>query len=482
MCGLFGQINTKVEKFNYPIFCTLGVANDVRGGDSCGVFIDGKVEYGIDKSKHFLDFMVKSDLLENTKKCKIAFGHCRKTSVGTTSLETAQPVVIKEDNVIKYVLMHNGTIYNIEQLAKKYVPELDINGMSDSQVMARIFYAGHYEALKEYNGSAVFIIADYRKNADNPKILWFKGESRINTISERTDEERPLYFIEKNGTIYFSSLMSYLFPFCKKDDVYETDTNILYEVKNGDLYEVRKYDRTKQCQVKDTTVTTTEETKSKCELNVISTDIYSAPRSSFNSYNYYDTRCNDGNFLLPMPFDTEGFIDIDPAYITVFEDYDSVSVGNDLLFYIKKPNNLLHGGFHISSFGYISESRWAYTTECWFWQGVMLKNKDCFHFLTKVAYECNYDPIELMVMFPEIVYYFSVLPAYNEPRKILVNGYNMPYTGEIRVPFTKRKFKIEDGIIKETTTDMCNFNPEKMLKEFENYNPGTDDYVLGLNN
>jgi asparagine synthetase B (glutamine-hydrolysing) len=49
MCGIFGTISLKSKAFNKRAFCTMGVRNDSRGGDSCGIFIDGNVEYGIDK-------------------------------------------------------------------------------------------------------------------------------------------------------------------------------------------------------------------------------------------------------------------------------------------------------------------------------------------------------------------------------------------------------------------------------------------------
>ena len=122
MCGIFGQISVKAKAFNKRAFCTMGVRNDSRGGDSCGIFIDGNVEYGIDKQKLFINFFRDSKLLEYTTTCKIALGHCRKASVGKVGLETAQPVVIYNDqNKIEFVVIHNGTIYNYEELAKKYL-------------------------------------------------------------------------------------------------------------------------------------------------------------------------------------------------------------------------------------------------------------------------------------------------------------------------------------------------------------------------
>ena len=46
MCGIFGIVTSSMRSFDFPTFCTLGIANDSRGGDSCGYFIDGHYEYG----------------------------------------------------------------------------------------------------------------------------------------------------------------------------------------------------------------------------------------------------------------------------------------------------------------------------------------------------------------------------------------------------------------------------------------------------
>ena len=52
------MISKKPRRFNKRAFCTMGVRNDSRGGDSCGIFIDGKSEYGIDNQKTFINFIV----------------------------------------------------------------------------------------------------------------------------------------------------------------------------------------------------------------------------------------------------------------------------------------------------------------------------------------------------------------------------------------------------------------------------------------
>ena len=181
MCGIFGMVSRKPKPFNKRAFCTMGVRNDSRGGDSCGVFVDGLVEYGVDKQKTFMSFFRDSLVINNTAECKVAFGHCRKASVGKISVETAQPVVLtNEEGHIEYVLIHNGTIYNYEELAKKYIPNVDIKGLTDSQVMARIFYHKGYDALDEYQGGAVFVIHDYRTD----QTLVWKGHSKKTALAK----------------------------------------------------------------------------------------------------------------------------------------------------------------------------------------------------------------------------------------------------------------------------------------------------------
>ena len=121
MCGIFGMISKKSKRFNKRAFFTMGVRNDSRGGDSCGVFIDKKVEYGVDKQKMFIGFFRDSVLLKETNECKVALGHCRKASVGKVSLETAQPVVLtNSDNEVE------NAINNFEEFIKNETLSLEI--------------------------------------------------------------------------------------------------------------------------------------------------------------------------------------------------------------------------------------------------------------------------------------------------------------------------------------------------------------------
>lgn len=248
MCGLFGFIGKDKVAFNKFLFCELGIDNDSRGGDSCGIFIDGKSEYGIDDKKKFKDFYIESELIESSNKVKIAIGHDRKTSVGVTSLENAQPVIITNDNnEVDFVLIHNGTISNYKELCDKYLENAE--GYTDSQVMAYIMYFWGYDVLSEYIGTGAFLTVDYRQNKKrNPIVHFFKGKSKKYSSYLNPEEERPLYLIKDRNGYWFSSLKEHLDIYCNinKSDTKHIDIecNTLYMIENYELYKVCEYDRT----------------------------------------------------------------------------------------------------------------------------------------------------------------------------------------------------------------------------------------------
>jgi hypothetical protein len=247
MCGIFGIISEKPIPFDYTKFCVLGVDNDSRGGDSCGIFIDGNVEYGVAAKKLFKNFYQESEVLNDTNKAAIAVGHCRKASVGAINEKTAQPVVIYKDDKPEFVVLHNGTIYNYKELAEKYIPDIDITGMTDSQVMAHIFYHAGYNVLSEYNGGAVFVIIDYR--SARPEVLLFRGESKkYNAVGEAV-EERPLFFCIDEGVLTFSSIDDYLPIVCRNSQVYYPTGNNLISFRDGTVFVKLKIDRSKCCQM-----------------------------------------------------------------------------------------------------------------------------------------------------------------------------------------------------------------------------------------
>ena len=354
MCGIFGTISRKAKPFNKRAFCTMGVRNDSRGGDSCGVFIDGFAEYGVDKQKLFIDFFRDSVLLNNTTECKVAIGHCRKASVGKVSLETAQPVVLRNENgEVDYVLIHNGTVYNYQELAKKYIPEIDITGLTDSQVMARIFYHAGYDALDEYQGGAVFVIHDYRIN----RTLVFKGSSKKFQYSKEAEEERPLYYCWHNGRFCFSSIFETLYAFYYEEVIYTLSPNKLISIRDNKLKLVKEYKREKVGQFKPTNAVVFVNTNKQRTIH--------------------------------------GFDEWDDYADTTFcpnSEWKNFRIKYDGTRYTDNANTPLHGKYLMSAYGYVYPNRT--TKDSWmhevaFFDGKMLRHPDAFELLSKKHVEAK---------------------------------------------------------------------------------------------
>lgn len=237
MCGLAGIISPEQTTFNINHFNILGTLNDERGGDSCGIFVDGLIDYGVDAHACFRYF---TEEINYPKTASIALLHCRKASPGyPINLAQAQPVIIYNKDKVDFVLMHNGTINNIKSLAAKYLPNFKIDGLSDSQILAYIIYNKGYDVLEEYAGCAVLIMVDYRQK--EPIVLLFKGSSCYN--ESKSKFERPLYYMYNDGKFYFSSMYCSLRCINHQKDIFDFPVNELCRLQNNKLFCIRKVNR-----------------------------------------------------------------------------------------------------------------------------------------------------------------------------------------------------------------------------------------------
>lgn len=371
MCGIFGCVNSRARAFDYSTFCTLGIANDSRGGDSCGIFIDGHYEYGAKgDDKWFQNRFLDNKYLKNLKTSTIAFGHCRKASVGKIDETTAQPVVItNEAGKVEYVLMHNGTIQNYKELALKYIPDVDITGMTDSQVMAKIFYYTGYKALSEYIGCAVFAIADYR--GKKPKVLFFKGASKKDKNSKEATEERPLYYCVDpiKGELIFSSIASYLFALRPNLTTWILSLNTIFEFTGKDLVEIEEISRDTVTQKKEKEVTR-----------------YNGYLSDFGIW------------------DNKEFL------------YDDFISTNQVDNTYHGRGKKLHGRVYLSKYGMLLDklSNKSTSKEIYFWNGVALKNIACFRFLSVLKKESGLKDKEFDKKFNNLIRFLSIDGVYHE--------------------------------------------------------------------
>lgn len=346
MCGLAGIISTEKTAFNVNHFNTLGVLNDERGGDSCGIFIDGQIKYGIGDTDMFRAFTVDVDY---PKSASIALLHCRKASPGyPVNLAQAQPVIIKRNNKVDFVLMHNGTIANIQMLSAKYLPKVDTWGLSDSQILAKIIYECGYDVLEEYTGCAVLIMVDYR--SVTPKVLIFKGSSCYNEGKSRS--ERPLYYMINDGKFYFSSMYASLYCINNKKTIYDFPVNQLCQIENNTVYRVREINRTKL-------------KKATTYSSVYSNNQYVTDNL------YYDKAT--GIYMLNGA----------PA----------------------------HGAYRAYPSGYLMSEKYGYSINDFvyhFFCGRLLYNKECFDFLKNI--DDLFEDDVLPVYCPEIIDYFAYSP------------------------------------------------------------------------
>lgn len=358
MCGLAGIIATEKTAFNVNHFNILGTLNDERGGDSCGIFIDGQVEYGIDDRSMFRYFTCD---VKYPKYASIALLHCRKASPGyPINLQQAQPVIIKNQSngKIDFVLMHNGTINNIKALATKYIPNTDIFGLSDSQILAQIIYHKGYDVLAEYAGCAVLIIVDYR--TQEPTVLMFKGSSCYNEAKSKY--ERPLFYMYDEGKFYFSSMYTSLYCINYKKTIYDFPINELCQLKNNKLFCIKKVNRL----------------------------VLKKPETNYSVYN------NTYN---------AGYIHNNLYY--------DVSTGIYML-----NGSVAHGIYNVYPSGYLIDEKYAVkntttTNRIPFFHGRLLYNEDCYKFLASIA-ELFEDDV-LPIYCPEVIDYFAYSPR-------IVNG------------------------------------------------------------
>lgn len=451
MCGIFGIINKKDSKFDSVTFNLLGFHNDSRGGDSCGIFIDGKVEYGTDKLKLYQNFYSESELLKHTKTCNIALGHCRKASVGGVSPEKAQPVVIydsEDKEKINFVLIHNGTISNYEELAKEYIPDMDTKHMTDSQILANIIYYCGTDVFGEYIGAGVFVFVDYRK--ETPETYIFKGESKEYYSAKQSVEERPLCFVSNENKFIFSSLPNYLTVLQPNLTVYNVPTNKLMIVRDCKLFTIKEYDR-----------------REKNRSGYTPYKSLALQQARWNYDEYYDEY---GEFF---PDGVYGYKEkskagkerektkqtqktVDSMFTNEHGDTvilaDKIQCDDDFMFR-HKNRQLCHSRVIVDDIGYVRPANSSGTHELWFFNGILLYNKDCYRELMKQKIN------EKKPLFDFV-----------EDNIILVNAFSpFPFTISDEFSSNKEYFKSNDGITFDYFSGQI---PRLFDSKLEYYNEG----------
>ena len=442
MCGIWGIIYKEPHELNKIVFNSLGVHNDLRGGDSCGIFIDGKVEYGVQEKKYYSNFFSKSKILKKERLINIALGHCRKASVGAINEYTAQPVVIRDrGGRVQFVLIHNGTIHNYKELAEKYIPDVDITNFTDSQVMAAIFYKTGYDVLSEYIGGSVFVTVDYR--GEKPLLRAFKGVSKQYSYSTSEEEERPFYYIKTPEAILFSSIPTFFKVFYPKSCIFTLQANKLcfYNRDENEFYIDRTIDRSKCYQTK--TYSSYSSSYYGCGCGYGRSDDYSEGNKKSTS----------DNKSLSIPKGSSIPITSSPVYSSSY-----INWNDDQGVYIRN-NQPVHGVFNVDWYGRIHTTASPDTHSFGFFRGNLLYHPGLFNYLSMIASKLACTSEELVDGIPELISFCSYNPIkdpdaealYKNPHTFIESpdARNVQlYNGDIMLPFTCFKRIYRDGVLK----------------------------------
>lgn len=251
MCGIFGWHGNNPRTYNPYKIAILGLLNDSRGGDGCGLSVNGQIKKSAGKIEKFSEFLseeVYNFLLSNKE--NTVLGHARKTSIGLSNLQNTHPFGHGEyKDGYEVILTHNGTIHNYTDLAQKY--EIDIEGGTDSYMLSKFLHEDFDKFLKilsEYNGAAAIAAYDRVKNV----FIVFKGESKKWESAQTTEEERPLHlaYVDKSNFYYSSEEKHLIAAGFPKEKIINLKTNTVFVFQNGNLISKYEVDRSKAIQNK----------------------------------------------------------------------------------------------------------------------------------------------------------------------------------------------------------------------------------------
>lgn len=251
MCGIFGWHGNNPRTYNPYKIAILGLLNDSRGGDGCGLSVNGQIQKSAGKIEKFSEFLseeVYNFLLSNKE--NTVLGHARKTSIGLSNLQNTHPFGHGEyKDGYEVILTHNGTIHNYTDLAQKY--EIDIEGGTDSYMLSKFLHEDFDKFLKilsEYNGAAAIAAYDRVKNV----FIVFKGESKKWESAQTTEEERPLHlaYVDKSNFYYSSEEKHLIAAGFPKEKIINLKTNTVFVFQNGNLISKYEVDRSKAIQNK----------------------------------------------------------------------------------------------------------------------------------------------------------------------------------------------------------------------------------------
>jgi predicted glutamine amidotransferase len=264
MCGIFGHSGRSPKKVSIDKLNILGIWNEERGTDSCGLSMDGDILKGVKSLSQYRDFISHYNI-ESPQVVPVVIGHTRKSTVGAHTLSNAHPfgfgkLKIKDfkNPGYEFIGVHNGTLLNHKEFATKRKIELEktvnikvkvskvneddkfeikeetVKKIDSELLLECLYFDEDYSVLSEYNGAAALIWTDLNKPNT---VFYYHGKSVSSEGDKETKEERPLYYWkETRNSLYVSSIADSLYGIGGDADTVDMfDHNTVYEVTDGNI-------------------------------------------------------------------------------------------------------------------------------------------------------------------------------------------------------------------------------------------------------
>lgn len=416
-CGIWGWVGNNPKDFSSRNFELMGLENAHRGKDSCGVFINNKIIYGLDKQAEFKEFIKEHPIPPITVKTPVVLGHVRKATSGKTD-EFAQPLSYKDSNGVMHIIVFNGTIHNYEELAKKYLKGKTKNA-NDTLILLKLLARGQYVALNEYVGACAFA---YFRSDKPTSIFLYHGLSSYYSKNVAGYEERPLEVYFTDDYCWFSSEKDGL-DFLRTGQKSAT-------LKHNNIYEVGHGNITKIFQV------TREGTQYEQQ-------VYNYKQPAYNWNNDYETR-------LPATWNQEKQTKLfnDKKLKLNDEGIPTLTIPAKMIYYhkgkYKLGNDPLNGPIRLNRNGIICADNIPYTKLYYFMDGLMLKDFDAYYTACKIKQ--NNQSGWLPLISPHVVYPIPVLNHNGDyEMKTWENSAFTYYTGNYMPLFSYKKYFFHYG-------------------------------------
>lgn len=351
MCGIAGVslksgANRKVALLKLKI---LSLYNQSRGKDATGFYLNGKV----DKSILEVDEYFEAKILNETDEESIMMMHARAGSYGYgKTVKQAQPFEI-DDNM---VITHNGTLKNTTALGLRYnIEELDFE--SDTEMLGNIIYNHGFDVLNHYKGAAALAFTNKKEN----DVLYLYHGSSKDLASGPLVSERPLFILETEEGIYYSSLENSL------KAIRETIDEIPYSLKHNTVFKI------KNGEWEDDIV---DIERSEMNVTYIAPVIKNTSRSRM-------TPTSSKNVFDDLPAN-DRLVMLETLPLKVLQ-----SKGEEFLYhhqgrYWVNPRKVAQGEYLIKKGGTFGKELEVGTIKRFFWEGVMLNTEGAFKELTRL--------------------------------------------------------------------------------------------------